>query len=202
MRSFPQFFLALFWRISANGEIGRAFSRTSGWKSAVPEPEKNRFHPRGINIIIIAQNSQTELTEHHPEHHLDSDRRLIRSEMMSTRRRSSTGCSNANINCSCQLVSTSKHKLAGWWQGRLRSSVEFLARYGRHRQTSAGLIFTSIDLLDVYFDRLGATVALWMLAGPFTLVLAIALRQAPRTTVFAVQLASYRRPHWPLLPRA
>ena len=36
-----------------NGEIGRAFSRTSGWKSAVPVPEKNRFHPRGINIIII-----------------------------------------------------------------------------------------------------------------------------------------------------
>ena len=50
MRSFPQFFLALFWRISANGEIGRAFSRTSGWKSAVPVPEKNRFHPRGIKF--------------------------------------------------------------------------------------------------------------------------------------------------------
>ena len=33
----PAIFLELFWRISANGEIGRAFSRTSGWKSAVPE---------------------------------------------------------------------------------------------------------------------------------------------------------------------
>ena len=42
-----------FGEFQRNGEIGRAFSRASGWKSAVPEPEKKRFHPRGINIIII-----------------------------------------------------------------------------------------------------------------------------------------------------
>ena len=53
MRSFPQFFLELFWRISANGEIGRAFSRTSGWKSAVPVPEKKRFHPRGTRASAL-----------------------------------------------------------------------------------------------------------------------------------------------------
>ena len=52
MRSFPQFFLELFWRISANGEIGRAFSRTSGWKSAVPVSDKKKFHPRGINVLL------------------------------------------------------------------------------------------------------------------------------------------------------
>ena len=53
LRSFPQFFLELFWRISANGEIGRAFSRASGWKSAVPVPENKRFHPRGTRASAV-----------------------------------------------------------------------------------------------------------------------------------------------------
>ena len=36
---------------------------------------------------------------------------------------------------SSQLVSTSKHKLTGWWQGRLRSSVEFLDIHSEDGET-------------------------------------------------------------------
>ena len=77
MRSFPQFFLELFWRISANGEIGRAFSRTSGWKSAVPVPEKKRFHPRGIKIISAPKARPHRAAGAH-EAHIGPDRALRR----------------------------------------------------------------------------------------------------------------------------
>ena len=57
MRSFPQFFLELFWRISANGEIGRAFSRTSGWKS-VPVPEKKTKTVAMRRCWIVTEHTQ------------------------------------------------------------------------------------------------------------------------------------------------